>query len=325
MATRFLGDTIGANILMLGFAWQLGLVPVSFAAMMRVIELNNVAVQMNQLAFSIGRLAAADPASLDTMWQQRHANKQVVPLDTVDALVADREARLLAYGGTAYVKRYRALVDAARHAERKLERAHEARLTRSVAMTFYRLLAVKDEYEVARLHRDPAFRSALETQFGGVAGKDFRVKFNLAPPTILKARNGVQPKTRSFGQWVWPVFGAIAKCRNLRGTMLDPFGRTIERQMERELSADYEMTMQRAFVMVNDVIAEDIIKLADLYARVRGYGHVKLMNLAAVKRSERELAARVRIEAATGAAVKEALAKTRSSGTLDSIPVVVIK
>ena len=112
LATRFLGDTIGANILMLGYAWQLGLVPVSFAAMMRAIELNNVAVAMNQLAFSIGRLAAEDPAALEALWQARHLAKQTVLVDTLDELVAHREGRLQIYGGAAYVKRYRALVDA---------------------------------------------------------------------------------------------------------------------------------------------------------------------------------------------------------------------
>jgi indolepyruvate ferredoxin oxidoreductase len=151
LATRFLGDTIGANILMLGFAWQLGLVPVSFSAMMRAIELNNVAVQMNQLAFSVGRLAAADPAALEALWQARHAVQQAVRVDTVDELIAHREGRLAVYGGAPYVKRYRALVDAARRAEATLgSAAPDERLTRAVATTFYRLLAVKDEYEVAR-------------------------------------------------------------------------------------------------------------------------------------------------------------------------------
>jgi len=327
LATRFLGDTIGANILMLGFAWQLGLVPVSFAAMMRAIELNNVAVQMNQLAFSIGRMAAADPAGLEALWTQRHAAQAVDSLETLDALVADREARLMAYGGAAYVKRYRALVDAARQAERKLAGSVEGeeRLSRAVATTFYRLLAVKDEYEVARLHSDPAFRAALEAQFEGVAGKDFGVKFNLAPPTISRAKHGAMPQKKTFGQWMWPVFGVMAKWRGLRGTMLDPFGRTVERRMERQLSADYEATMQRAFSVFDAGTADDVVTLAGLHARVRGYGHVKLANLAAVKRSERALAAQLHVEAATGAAVEGALREAKGFGALRGIPVVVAK
>jgi indolepyruvate ferredoxin oxidoreductase len=326
LATRFLGDTIGANILMLGYAWQLGLVPVSFGAMMRAIELNNVAVQMNQLAFSVGRLAAADPAALEALWQARHGAQQPVRIDTVDELIAHREARLAVYGGEAYVKRYRALVDAARRAEAATGGASsDQRVTRAVATTFYRLLAVKDEYEVARLHTDSVFRASLEAQFEGVAGKDFGVKFNLAPPTLSRPKHGAAPVKKTFGQWLWPVLGAMAKFRGLRGTMLDPFGRTLERRMERELANDYEATLQRAFAKLDASNTEDVVKLADLHVRVRGYGHVKLANLAGVKRAERELAARLQIEAATGAAVKQALEETKGAGTLRGIPVVVAK
>ncbi len=324
LATRFLGDTIGANILMLGYAWQLGLVPVSFGAMMRAIELNNVAVQMNQLAFSIGRLAAQDPAALESLWQARHLAKPAVRVDTLDELIAHREGRLQIYGGATYVKRYRALVDAARRAETAVDTKSE-RMTRAVATTFYRLLAVKDEYEVARLHTDAAFREALEAQFEGVAGKDFGIKFNLAPPTLTRPQPGKNPAKKTFGQWMWPVLGTLAKFSSLRGTMLDPFGRTLERKMERELAGDYETTMQRAFAKLNAGNLEDVAKLADLHARVRGYGHVKLANLAGVKRGERDLAARLQIEAATGESVRKSLEEVKGAGQLRGIPVVVAK
>ncbi|TKC89396.1 indolepyruvate ferredoxin oxidoreductase family protein [Trinickia terrae] len=324
LATKFLGDTIGANILMLGFAWQLGLVPVSHAAMMRAIELNNVAVPMNQLAFAVGRLAAGDPDGLDALWASRHAAKPATAAtgDTLDALVADREARLAAYGGARYVTRYRALVDAARRAEAGVG---GERVARGVAMTFYRLLAVKDEYEVARLHTDAAFREALEAQFEGTAGKDFTVKFNLAPPTIAKPERGSVPRKRVFGQWFWPVLGTLAKWRSLRGTALDPFGRTVERRMERALADDYEATMGRAFAVLSASNIDEIAKLAELHARVRGYGHVKLANLAGVKRSERELAVRLALEAATSRDVQKALDEAKGAGTLRGIPVVVSK
>jgi indolepyruvate ferredoxin oxidoreductase len=324
LATRFLGDTIGANILMLGYAWQLGLVPVSFGAMMRAIELNNVAVPMNQLAFSIGRLAADDPAALESLWQARHAVKQTERVDTLDELIAHREGRLQTYGGATYVKRYRALVDAARRAERAVDATGE-RVTRAVATTFYRLLAVKDEYEVARLHTDAAFREALEGQFEGVAGKDFGIRFNLAPPTLTRLQPGVNPTKKTFGQWMWPVLGMLAKWRGLRGTPLDPFGRTLERKMERELVSDYETTLQRALAKLDANNLEDVAKLADLHARVRGYGHVKLANLAGVKRGERDLAARLQIDAATGDAVKKSLEEMKGAGQLRGIPVVVAK
>ncbi|MGV2292687.1 indolepyruvate ferredoxin oxidoreductase family protein [Trinickia sp. YCB016] len=327
LATKFLGDTIGANILMLGFAWQLGLVPVSHAAMMRAIELNNVAVPMNQLAFAVGRLAAGDPAGLDALWAARHAAKPTasaaaVAVESLDALIADREARLAAYGGARYVTRYRALVDAARRAEAGIG---GERVSRAVATTFYRLLAVKDEYEVARLHTDAAFREALEAQFEGTAGKDFTVKFNLAPPTIAKPEHGSVPRKREFGQWFWPVLGTLAKWRGLRGTALDPFGRTVERRMERALADDYEATMGRAFTVLNAANADDVAKLADLHARVRGYGHVKLANLAGVKRSERDLAVKLGVDVATSRDVQKALDEAKGAGTLRGIPVVVAK
>jgi indolepyruvate ferredoxin oxidoreductase len=205
------------------------------------------------------------------------------------------------------------------------ERASSSAIARAVATTFYRLLAVKDEYEVARLHTDVAFREALEAQFEGVAGKDFRVKFNLAPPALSKAKHGGVPRKMTFGQWLWPVLGTLAKWRGLRGTALDPFGRTLERRMERALADDYETTMQRAFAVLNATNAGDVAKLADLHARVRGYGHVKLANLASVKRSERELAGRLSIEAATSAAVAQALDHAKGTGALRGIPVVVAK
>ncbi len=321
LAGRFLGDTIGANILMLGFAWQLGLVPVSHAALMRAIELNNVAVPMNRLAFSVGRMAAADPAGLEALWQARHAASAVVaagPL-TLDALIADREARLAEYGGAPYAARYRALVDQAR--------THgDERVTRAVATTFHRLLAVKDEYEVARLYADDAFRSALEAQFEGVAGRDFRIKFNLAPPATAKpGKGGAVPRKQVFGQWLWPVLRTLARVRGLRGTWLDPFGRTVERRMERALADDYETTLRAALAILTPDNAAQVAQLAELHAKVRGYGHVKLANLAGVKRAERELAARLSLSASTSAAVQHALDEMKGAGALRGIPVVVAK
>ncbi|QBR03755.1 indolepyruvate ferredoxin oxidoreductase family protein [Paraburkholderia pallida] len=327
LAQRFLGDTIGANIVMLGFAWQLGLVPVSLAALTRAIELNNVAVQANLLAFSIGRLAAADGAALEALDTQRVAAAKATVhklTQTLDELVADREQRLLSYGGAGYVKRYRALVDAARSADRSGEQT----LARNVATTFYKLLAVKDEYEVARLHADPAFRAALEAQFEGSAGRDFTVKFNMAPPVISRAKHGEVPRKMQFGQWMWRALALLAKGRGVRGTWLDPFGRTLERRMERALADDYETTLRAALGKLAAHYAEtadDVERLAALHQRVRGYGHVKLANLAAVKRSERELATRLKLDVKTSAVVQEAVDSVKGAGALRGIPVVVTK
>ena len=306
---------------MLGFAWQLGLVPVSFAALTRAIELNNVAVPANLLAFTIGRLAAADPAGLDALDAERKRAAAPKFTQTLDELIADREARLVEYGGAHYAKRFRALADAARNADKSADQA----VTRAVATTFYRLLAVKDEYEVARLHADPAFRAALEAQFEGTAGRDFTVKFNMAPPLVARAKHGETPRKMQFGQWLWGALALLSKGRGLRGTWLDPFGRTAERRMERSLADDYEATVRSALAHLDAHNAADIAALAALHQRVRGYGHVKLANLAAVKRSERELAARLQIDAKTSAAVQEALDSFKGAGVLRGIPVVVAK
>ena len=313
LATRFLGDTIGANILMLGFAWQLGLVPVSHGALMRALELNNVAVPANKLAFAIGRLAAADMSALDALTASKPAKRTAMAQMPLAELIRDREQRLLAYGGAKYVARYRALVAKASQNEE---------IARAVAITFYKLLAVKDEYEVARLHTDPALRAALAAQFEGTAGEDYAVKFNLAPPALSRGT----PAKKTFGQWLWPVLGGLSKVRALRGTALDPFGKTLERRMERQLASDYELTMQRALGRLDArdaTSAKDVQALAALFERVRGYGHVKLANLAMVKRSERDIVARLGIEAATGDAVRRSIDAMKGASSLKGIPVVV--
>jgi indolepyruvate ferredoxin oxidoreductase len=312
LAQRFLGDTIGANILMLGFAWQLGLVPLSLVALMRAIELNNVAVAANKLAFSIGRLAAADMAALEALTAQVLAKRVVMDRMSLPELIRDREERLLAYGGSKYVARYRKLVNKA---------AGNEAVARAIAISFYKLLAVKDEYEVARLYADPAFRAALGAQFDGTAGESYTVKFNLAPPALSHGA----PKKKVFGQWMWPVLGGLAKIRALRGTALDVFGKTLERRMERQLADDFEITMTRALGKLDAASAGDIKALAALFERVRGYGHVKLANVAMVKRSERDIAARIGIEAATGDAVRASIDTMKGASSLKGIPVVVAK
>ena len=326
LALRFLGDTMGANILMLGYTWQLGLVPVSLAALMRAIELNNVAVQMNRVAFSIGRFAAVDPTALEALLHVSTA-PQSLDLGDIDALVADRSARLADYAGAhgaTYIARYRALVDAARETERRIVAADQA-LSLAVAHTYYRLLAVKDEYEVARLYTDGVFRTALEKQFEGRAGQDFQLQFHLAPPALTRPPAGTRPRKMRFGSWMWPALSLLARGRFLRGSVFDPFGRTVERKMERALALDYAATMERALAATDAGNLKSVVALAELHAGVRGYGHVKLANLVAAKARERKLAQQLSIEAQTSTAVAAALAEAPTTGALKGIPVVSVR
>jgi indolepyruvate ferredoxin oxidoreductase len=318
IATRFLGDSIGANILMLGFAWQRALVPVSHAALMRALELNNVAVSTNKLAFSIGRLAAADMNSLDALTAKVTATRIAMNDMPLDELIRDREARLMAYGGRRYVERYGALLQRA-------SACGDEGIQRAIAITFYKLLAVKDEYEVARLYADPAFRASLSAQFEGTAGEDYSVKFNMAPP-VMSSRDMHAPRKRVFGQWLWPVLGGLARFRSLRGGWFDIFGKTLERKMERALARDYEITISRALDLGASADPADVRALAALYERVRGYGHVKAAQLVAVKRTECEIAARIGVEVATSDAVQRVVDAARigqRSASLKGIPIVV--
>jgi indolepyruvate ferredoxin oxidoreductase len=334
LAQRFLGDTIGSNILMLGYAWQRGLVPVSLNALLRAIELNNVAVSANKLAFSLGRVAAEDAAALDGLHAPR-AEAPALPFSVtpdmatdVDAVIADRRARLLAYGGMRYVARFDALLDKVRDAERRLMPGGAAGgrrsepLTRAVATTFFKLLAVKDEYEVARLYSDGTFRQALQAQFDGVAGRDFRIEFNMAPPVLAHAASGRRPKKVRFGQWMWPVLGVLARLKGLRGTPLDPFGRTLERRMERQLALDYACSIDALLGALTPDTLSDAVQLVEVMQQVRGYGPVKLASVVAAKARERALAQRLGIEPVTGVAVRAALEQAPATGALRGIPVV---
>ncbi|GAB3625674.1 pyruvate ferredoxin oxidoreductase [Pandoraea terrae] len=318
LAQRFLGDTMGANIVMLGFAWQLGLVPVSLPALQRAIELNNVAVPMNQLALAIGRLAAGDSAALSAATAAGHADID----ETLESIVAHRSALLTQYQSAAYSESYRAFVQKVADAETRVAGA-PGKLSIAVAKQFARLMAYKDEYEVARLYSDAAFTESLGKEFDGKAGRDFRIEFHMAPPLIAKGKDGGVPKKVTIGPWLWPVLRGMAKLRGLRGGALDIFGYSLERKMERQLVRDYETTVTRALEGLSADTLADVTALAEASAKIRGYGHVKLSNLAMVKRMEAGIAKRLGITPATGDAVAQALAHAQHAGkTLKGIPVV---
>jgi indolepyruvate ferredoxin oxidoreductase len=267
LAAALLGDSIYANLLLLGVACQRGWLPVGVAALERAIELNGNAVAANLAAFRWGRLAAVDPAAVQAAAAPYLPEDIVEP--TLDEVVERRARFLVEYQDEAYASRYRALVDAAREAER----AHvgsEGAFADAVARSYFKLLAYKDEYEVARLHALPEFRAALEREFEG----DYRVAFHFAPP-LFPGR----PRKRRFGPWIRPLLGVLASLRRLRGTALDPFGWTAERRRERALVAEYEMEVRALAVRLAPANHAAAVELAGLPQRIRGYGDVKARSM----------------------------------------------
>jgi indolepyruvate ferredoxin oxidoreductase len=271
-AEALLGDSIATNIMMLGYAYQRGLLPLSAKAILQAIEVNGVSIKMNTQAFQLGRLAAADPARFKEMMKDHDA---VVPAKTLEAMSLDevithRMGLLTDYQGSRLAKRYRKLVDRVRNAA--TDGGYGEALPRAVAINYAKLLAYKDEYEVARLFTDGKFEQQLRDQFEG----DFKFNFNLAPPILGGAKDALgRPKKRAFGAWMMPVFRTLAKLRVLRGTPLDVFGYSADRKLERELIAAYEKDVDTALGLLSQLTHDTAVELLSLPDRIRGYGPVK--------------------------------------------------
>jgi indolepyruvate ferredoxin oxidoreductase len=285
IAETLLGDTLPANIVMLGAAWQAGLVPVSLTALERAIDLNAVAVKLNLQALALGRLALAAPGALQRLAGVAQPAIDLDALDGLDGaegLIARRWRFLVDYQDEALARRYEALVQRVRRAEQALGGDAAARLdlTRAVARQYARLLAVKDEYEVARLHLDPAFDAALRQQFAHWDG----IVHHLAPPLLSRPGPDGRPRKRAFGPWVRVAFRVLARMKGLRGTVLDPFGHTEERRLERQLARDYEALVNEQLLPA--LKADNLalaLRLALVVQQVRGFGAVKLANLATAR------------------------------------------
>jgi indolepyruvate ferredoxin oxidoreductase len=284
LATALMGDAIATNPFMLGFAYQRGLLPVSGEAILRAIELNNVAIEFNKRAFHWGRRAAVDLASVERAAAPAKIRK--IP-ETLEEIVAHRRAHLTGYQNAAYADRYQALVDRAAAAER--ERAPGmSGFALAVAENHAKLLAYKDEYEVARLYTDGAFAEKLAAQFEG----DPKLKVHLAPP-LWAQRDPASGhlKKRAYGGWVIPAFRLLARLKFLRGSALDPFGRQDERKEERRLIADYEALIARLAAELGAANHAAAVALARLPETIRGFGHVKAASIAAARQRESELLA----------------------------------
>ncbi|WP_199544668.1 indolepyruvate ferredoxin oxidoreductase family protein [Paraburkholderia kururiensis] len=285
-AVALLGDAIYTNPFMLGFAWQRGWLPLTHESLVRAIELNGVQVEKNRAAFEWGRLAAHDLATVRKLAGETAADAsaaKVVTLHTpksLDTLIERRTAFLTAYQNAAYAARYRRLVDEVRAAETTLD-AGDAQmpLTEAVAKNLHKLMAYKDEYEVARLYADPAFVEKLKQNFEG----DWKLNFYLAPPSFSKKDASGHLVKKQYGPWVLPAMRMLAKLRVLRGTALDPFGRTGERRTERALIGEYEALVCELLRGLNAQNRALAVELASLPDGIRGYGHVKEHNLKAVR------------------------------------------
>src|ERR1700722_4536429 len=239
IATALLGDSIATNAFMLGFAFQKGLIPLSLEAICKAIKLNGAAVEMNTRAFSWGRLAAADMPRVREAARFRARPER--PVKTLDEVIAYRSAFLGEYQNSAYAARYLQLVAAVRKAE-SAALPGSTELTEAVAKNLFKLMAYKDEYEVARLYADSAFAEKLRQRFDG----DFRLSFHLAPPLLARRDPSTgRLQKREYGAWMMPAFRLLARLKFLRGTAFDPFGYTSDRKAERQLIADYEAAIPR--------------------------------------------------------------------------------
>jgi indolepyruvate ferredoxin oxidoreductase len=287
LAGALLGDSLGTNIFLLGYAYQMGLVPVSQEALFRAIELNGAAVDSNKRAFQWGRLACHDPVGLDKHVRKTQpdvGSDRALSID-LDAAIERRVQCLTAYQDERLARRYRALVDRIRAREAAVAPG-STRLADAVARNYFKLLAIKDEYEVARLYTDGEFERQVASAFEG----DYTLRYHFAPPLWVRPDKVTgTPVKRSYGPWIRPVLGVLARLRGLRGTPLDPFGYTEERRIERRLVTDYERTAAEIEAALRADNLELAVDLASIPASIRGYGHVKRRNLEAARARERTL------------------------------------
>ena len=291
MSRRLMGDRIYGNLFLLGVAWQKGLVPLSLAAIDRAIELNATSVEENRQAFLWGRRTAHDPQAVGWLAMPASAPVALRLSADLDETISRRVTALTAYRDAPYAQRYRSLVERMRAAEAPL---HSSALSKAVAHGYYKLLAVKDEYEVARLYVDPAFRQQLTDEFEG----DFRLRFHLAPPLLARP----DPLTgrirkRSFGPWMMHCMRVLSWLKPLRGTLFDPFARSEERLMERQLLADYEADLELILARLDAASLATAIELAGLPEQIRGFGHVKMAAVARVRPRREALRARLQAPA----------------------------
>lgn len=277
VAEMLVGDAIYANMVILGAAWQSGRVPLSREAILKAIEINGVAVTQNRAAFEIGRWAAVAPEAVE----QRIAPTVSASEDPNEAMARRREF-LVESRNEACAQRFEQLVKDVARADLQLGMSEQL-LTAAVMRGYFKLLAYKDEYEVARLHLQTA--ELVRRKFDDVR----RMTFHLAPPILSTVSSSGRVRKREFGPWMLPVFRVLASLKWLRGTFFDPFGRTAERRAERALIAEYEATIRDLLQYLSRGNYRTAVEIAELPMMIRGYGHVKLRNMETAKERRSEL------------------------------------
>jgi indolepyruvate ferredoxin oxidoreductase len=290
IATVLLGNSIAANIFLVGFAWQRGLLPLSENALMRAIELNGEAVEMNKRAFVWGRRAAFAPDHVAAILARakkpaddRHLS------ETLDEIITRRSEELTLYQNAAYAQRYRLRV-ANIHAAEKAKAPSETALTEAVARNLFKLMAAKDEFEVARLFADGSFAQQVAANFEGKP----RFEFHIAPPIFGRKNSRGEPTKMSRGPWLMWLFKALAAAKALRGSPFDIFGHMPERRLERQLRADYETLLDEVAAGLTAENHAVAVALAAIPDKIRGFGHVKLRHIDSAKAEEKALLAQFR-------------------------------
>ncbi|HEY4548504.1 MAG TPA: indolepyruvate ferredoxin oxidoreductase family protein [Pedomonas sp.] len=282
VAMARLGDAIGANLFLVGLAWQKGLIPIRRESLEQAIRLNGTAVDLNMRAFLFGRMAAVRPAQVEE-WLSRGTTRAMTTAETLEDVIGVRQRLLREYQDDRLVRRYQALVERVRQAETELTGTAGA-LTMAVAKAYANVLYHKDEYEVARLYSSERFRDQLAAQFEG----DFTIEFNLAPPLLARRGSDGRPRKVRFGSWMRHGFAVLSKLKGLRGGPLDVFGYLPHRKMERQLGAEYEALVDKLLAGLRADRLAQAAKIAESYARVKGYDVVKEAKLAEVRASVAE-------------------------------------
>jgi indolepyruvate ferredoxin oxidoreductase len=285
IATAIMGDAIAANMMLLGYAWQKGLVPLKLDSLLAAIKLNAVAIAFNNKAFSLGRLLAHDPRKVEALVDAARGPLPEPPATKLEDIIAKRVADLVLYQDATYSARYASSVRAVIAAEQRMMPGSET-LSIAVARYLYKLMAIKDEYEVARLYTDGRFEKAISAQFSG----DFKQKVWLSPPLLSKVDpNTGRPEKKPFGPWIFTAFRMLAGLKKIRGSRWDLFARTAERKQERALLADYEQLLPK---FASELTAQNhglAVQLASLPDQIRGFGPVKEASVLLIEKERNRL------------------------------------